>query len=378
MDESNQSDRNSRHHRSVCMMGTLEPWGGITPYCRTLFDELKSKNEISINFLNWKALYPKFLYPGEKTKISNNFPPESEVDNLLEWYNPLSWVIAGLKIDSDILHAQWWSYPLFPAYFIIFIMCMLRDIEIIVTVHNIESHETEHRQILAEKLLFLFPDGYIVHGEENRELFSQRHSIDEEKVTVIDHPNITTPPNRDIKPEKARKELGVSLDSSVVLFFGNIREYKGLDDLVRVVSDLDTKIPNLEFIIAGRCWEDWSNYEEQIHRNSIQNITHTQIEFIDENEIEYYFRSADVVVLPYKKFDAQSGVASLANYYDTLSVAKDLGGLNRQVDFTAHSTDDLQNLLLEILCENKYTSEKSIRINNNKIAENHISMYSDF
>ncbi|MCD5383897.1 hypothetical protein LR066_03965 [candidate division WOR-3 bacterium] len=100
---------------------------------------------ISVEFIGFKQLYPDFLYPGGTRVKDENYSPEIKnglVRNILTYYNPISWLWAGLTAKGEIIHAQWWSYVLAPVYFTVLSVCKIRKKKILITVHNVIPHET--------------------------------------------------------------------------------------------------------------------------------------------------------------------------------------------------------------------------------------------
>jgi glycosyltransferase involved in cell wall biosynthesis len=328
---------------AVQMVGTLPPNRGLPGYCQALYDGIEAKLD-EFTFTGWRSLYPNSLYPGE-TGTTGEPPTEGQnIERSLSWYDPVSWVRAGLDSDADLLHAQWWSYPLAIPYVVMFLASKLRGTEVLLTVHNVEPHEKTPLTRLLNSVVYLFADEYVVHSEQNKAQFTDKPGIDPETVHVISHPAIG-PDERGISQATARRELDIDTDTGVVLFFGNVREYKGLDSLIRMVDDLGDE-RDLELIIAGECWEDWAEYEDLIASRGMADRIHRFPGYIPEADLEYHFTAADVLALPYDYFDAQSGVAELADNFGTVSVGYDEGGLAEQVDVVAKDRDSFETALL--------------------------------
>lgn len=331
---------------TVQMIGTLPPWKGIPAYCKEMFEGINQQLD-HFKFTGWKHLYPASLYPGGDPK-TNEEPVEGDnVERSLSWYNPISWISVGLDSDVELVHAQWWSYPLAIPYISIFTVGKLRGKTVLVTVHNVEPHEQNVLTRFLNDLVYWFADEYVVHSEENKSQFSQKAGIDPERIHVISHPTIG-PDKQGISNTDACRELALSPDRSTVLFFGNIRDYKGLDSLVRMVDSLNDG-RDVDLLIAGKCWEDWEKYEKLIQQHGLGDNVHRYPGFIPEDELELFFTAADVVALPYEYFDAQSGVAGLANHFRTVSVGYDEGGLAHQVDLVASTESEFEQLLTKAI-----------------------------
>ncbi|MEM0473328.1 MAG: glycosyltransferase, partial [Candidatus Aenigmatarchaeota archaeon] len=169
----------------ISVIGTLPPLKGISPYCAAFAKEL-SKN-IYVEFINFKSIYPEFLYPGKSTKVKdpNYLPPKLEkgkIKNVLTWYNPFSWIKTGLTLEGDIVHAQWWSYVLAPVYLTILLLAKLRGKKIVITVHNVFPHESNWFSNLLNKSVIHLGDRFIVHSEDNKKTFIDNFKINDDKV----------------------------------------------------------------------------------------------------------------------------------------------------------------------------------------------------
>ena len=350
---------------TVQMIGTLPPWKGIPAYCKEMYEGIDERWE-AFKFTGWTDLYPAALYPGGEPKTDEEPVEADNVERELSWYNPLSWISVGLDSDVELIHAQWWSYPLAIPYVSIFTLGKLRGKTILVTVHNVEPHEQNALTRFLNDMVYRFADEYVVHSEDNRAQFTEKTGIDPDDVHVIAHPTIG-PEKRGLSTAAARAELGVDPDDGLVLFFGNIREYKGLDDLVRMVDELPEEA---ELVVAGECWVDWADYERLIDRHGMADRVHRVPGFVPEEELEPLFVAADVVALPYTEFDAQSGVAALANHFEAVSVGYDVGGLAEQVDVVPEDRESFVSSLAAAIAGDldKSTHEDDT-------VENHLRLY---
>lgn len=313
----------------VTMISSLPPFKGISKYTVGLLQGM-AKNEY-IEVIHFKSLYPDFLYPGGAKDKS--FKP-LDLNNvlqqqLLSWYNPLSWINAGFSVKGQIVHIQWWTYVLAPVYIVILLIVKwIRNKIVVITVHNVKPHEGGFIKNLANKLVFLFGDHFIVHADKNKKTFTNSYGISSEKISIVPH-GILLPdvPITGISKNEARIELGLPKNAKVILFFGIIREYKGLDILLSAFAILRQKIPEAYLVIAGMPWENWDKYQMYIDRYRLENSIKKNLYFIPENEIELYFKSTDLVALPYTHFDAQSGVAAMALPFGRSIIVTNNGGL---------------------------------------------------
>jgi len=328
------------------MSGTLRAWKGSPAYCKEKNEGIDERWE-AFKFTGWTDLYPAALYPGGEPKTDEEPVEADNVERELSWYNPLSWISVGLDSDVELIHAQWWSYPLAIPYVSIFTLGKLRGKTVLVTVHNVEPHEQNALTRFLNDMVYRFADEYVVHSEANKSQFSRTKGVDPEEIHVIAHPTIGPEPEGLTKADGLER-LGLDPSLNTILFFGNIREYKGLDSLVRMTAALNEDRA-VDLIVAGKCWDDWTEYEELIDAHGLDDRVHRYQGFIPEAQLEAFFAAADVLALPYEYFDAQSGVAGLANHFGTVSVGYDVGGLGEQVDLVAADRAEFERLLGEAL-----------------------------
>ncbi|MGD9113136.1 MAG: glycosyl transferase family 1, partial [Desulfobacterales bacterium] len=154
----------------IAMLGSFPPLRGLSSYCLEI--SLALAEYVSIEFISFKRLYPRILYPGGGLKDDPTFPDTAHkrinIKRRLRWYNPLTWILEAVVVRSDLLHAQWWSLPLLPIYVCICGIFKLRGKPIILTVHNVLSHERSSIYKTASKVLFKLGNHFIVHTEKNR------------------------------------------------------------------------------------------------------------------------------------------------------------------------------------------------------------------
>lgn len=371
------------------LIGTLPPIKGISPYCLELLKSL-SKN-IEVEFIGFKKLYPDFLYPGG-TKIEDKDykVPEiknAEIRNILTYYNPFSWIWAGLTVKGEIIHTQWWAHVLAPIYLVILSICKIRRKKIVITAHNILPHESSKLNNFLNKIILIFGDKFIVHNNENKENLSNFYNIPQENISVIPHGILVPVPIKTISKKEARKYLKIPQNKRVLLHFGNIRDYKGLDILLKSLTFIRKEIKDVILIIAGRPWKNWEKYDKIIKENSISTIVMEKLDFIHPSEVEYYFSASDIVVLPYKYFDSQSGVGALALPFKKPLIVTNVGGLpdfvkDKRAIAKPNNPEDLARKIIQILKDenlleklSKDSEELAKKYNWDKIAKETVELY---
>ena len=330
----------------ISMLSTLPPTKGVSPYTLGLVRELSKRCEI--DFYGFKSIYPKFLYPGE-TETNDKQPSMKnlKIKNYLTWYNPFSWLKVGFKIDTNILHAQWWSWFLSPVYLIVLAVVKLRKKKIIMTLHNVSPHERSFWKGWLNSSIISLADEYIVHSEHNKKLFTNKLK-NKKKIYVIGHGIILMEKSKE-SVNKLRKKYGFSNNDKILLFFGNIRDYKGLDVLLKSLSrNKDNKV---NLIIAGNPWGSFGKYQKMIESLKIKDRVHLYLGYNPDKKVAELFKLSDVFVLPYKQFEAASGAGTVGlNFGKAMAVTK-VGGLpdlvkDRNVIALPKNSEDLAKKII--------------------------------
>jgi glycosyltransferase involved in cell wall biosynthesis len=321
------------------MFAPMPPIKSISPYCSHLACELSKK--VNLQIISFKRI-PRILYAGHsphdhntRYKINKNF----EVNHLISWNNPLSWIKASFKTKGNLVHIRHWIWYSSIAYCLILPMLKILDKKIIITVHNITPHVEKkyfvNFVLTLNKIIFNYCDFYLVHNKRNKKNLMRIYNIKNEKISIIKH-GILKPYNiKNITKKNAMKILNIPEEKKILLFFGYIWQYKGLDILLESLVDIKDCIPNILLVIAGQpveSAEKWKRYEKKITKLKLNKFVIKRLEYIPDREIEIYFSAADIVVIPYKEpFDTQGGVPALSLFFKKPIIVTDIGGLPEYV-----------------------------------------------
>lgn len=204
--------------------------------------------------------------------------------------------------------------------------------KIVVTVHDVESFAgTGAPASGIVSRIYGLADKFIVHNEVSRRELIQALGADPAKISVIPHGNYLSSIHGVPAAAEARETLGIRPESKVVLFFGQIKEVKGVDLLLEAMPAVAAAIPEVVLVIAGRPWKnDFAAYQEQIDRLHLKDRVRLHIRFIPDDEVATFYAAADVVVLPYRRI-YQSGVVLLAMSYGKAVLVSDLPGMTEIV-----------------------------------------------
>ena len=353
----------------VSMFGTLPPLKGNAYYCWNLVDALSKK--VEIEFFSFSRLYPEFLYPGG-TKDSDDVFVAQENENLkihrvLNIYNPISWIKAALNASGDLVHAQYWSLPPVPVWITAFSILRRRGKKILLTVHTPIQHEPVFFEPPLVRAVMKRADRFIVHVEKNVQLMKGEFGIPEERtnhvpmgshgIAGIDQDGSNG------SSEAAKKKLGISENSKTLLFFGNIREYKGIEDFIKTVAFVKERYNGeVTGIIAGQPWGKFDKYDKMIKEKNLQDNILAQLDYIPASDVTTYFSASDVVLLPYKVMDGQTGIGYVALEHHKPLVVTDVGGLpdlvlDREFIVEPNRPDQMADKVIKIL-ENEDISKK--------------------
>jgi glycosyltransferase involved in cell wall biosynthesis len=313
----------------VTMVGTYPPIKGISEYCVMLAGAVGRL--IDVDFVSFSHIYPEALYPGG-TKEGGEVPRPAagarvSVRRSLDWFNPAGWLWTGMTASGCVLHIQWWTYFLAPVEITILAGAKLRGIPAVMTVHNVLGHETNAADRALSRAAFSFADRFIVHTEENRRQMIEVFGVGAGRVTVIPYGPLGLYADAEVSREEARRKLGLEGSERVMLFFGAIRDYKGLDVLLRALRTVADAAPNVTLVVAGTCWGGWEKYRRIIEEMGLERRVRLCLGYVPSSMVKVYFRAADLAVLPYVHFEGQSGVGNIATAFGTPMVVTRTGGL---------------------------------------------------
>lgn len=314
---------------TISILGTLPPIRALSSYCFELANAIAEK--CHVEFISFKKIYPAFLYPGGNPDDDTTYPTVStnqiNVRKRLAWFNPLSWIIEGLTAKGDLLHAQWWSAPLFPIYLIVCACFKIKKKPVIFTVHNVLSHENSFLYFKMSQILFKLGDYFIVHSNINKRQMNEFYNIPCEKISVIPHGSLDFHIKKGVDRKKTREEIGIDPENMVILLFGAIRPYKGIDTAIKAFADIIMNVPEARLLITGRLWEDWTPYDQLITKLGINKYIMTYLEYIPSGDVYKFFEASDLCVFPYHHFDSQSGAGSVAISFRKPMIVSSVGGL---------------------------------------------------
>jgi len=314
--------------KKIILLGTTWPFrgGGITTFNERLTKALIENGDEVINY-TFSLQYPSFLFPG-KTQLSDQPAPEGlDIRIKVNSINPFNWIAVGREIkrlQPDLLLVRYWTPFMAPCLGTIArIVRKNKHTRVIAIADNIVPHE---KHLIDNFLTLYFTnscDGFVTMS---------RSVLNDLKRFTPDAPMVyTLHPLYDIfgkivSREKALKRLNLNPDYRYLLFFGFIREYKGLDWLLEAFGDEKLRKFPVKLIVAGEFYTSSEKYMQIIRDKNLTDYVELRTGFIADQDIANYFGAADMVVQPYKTA-TQSGVTQIAYHYNKPMLVTDVGGL---------------------------------------------------
>lgn len=315
----------------IIIIGPAHPLrGGLATFDHRLAKEFIDRED-DCQIYSFSLQYPNFLFPG-KTQYTNEPPPAGiKIVPAINSINPLNWIRVGNRIKKekpDLIVVRYWLPFMGPALGTILRRVKKnRHTKIVCIADNVIPHEHRPGDKAFTKYFLKACDGFIAMSEK---VLSDLRQFEREKpAMLVPHPlydNFGEP----VSKVDARKELGIGNSESVILFFGFIRKYKGLDillDAMKMVKENPkSEIRNPKLLLAGEFYENEKPYLEQIEKLGIADNVILRTDFIPDSQVKYYLCAADVLVQPYRNA-TQSGVTPLAYYFEKPMIVTNVGGL---------------------------------------------------
>ncbi|UZR94496.1 glycosyltransferase [Chondrinema litorale] len=326
--------------------------GGIAQFNASLFRALEKKAEIKA--FNFSLQYPQILFPGtsqyvSESDIADNIPSE----RILNSINPLSYLKTAAAIRAykpDILISAYWMSFLAPAQGTV-ARLVKKSAKTISVINNITPHERKLGDYLMNQYFLKQQQAHVVMGNAVKN--ELKEYIPDAKLMLHPHP-IYNHFGGKIPKVDALKSLNLPTGKKTLLFFGLIREYKGLDVLLKAFNKLSDAY---QLVIAGESYEDFSKYEELINNSPNRDRIFVFRRYIPDDEVASFFSASDLCVLPYKSA-TQSGVVAVAFHFDLPVLVTDKGNLKDTIEpyDTGIVIDEPDENMLS-LAVNKYFEE---------------------
>jgi glycosyltransferase involved in cell wall biosynthesis len=311
--------------KKVLIIGPAYPLrGGLATFDHRLCQQfLNERNDCSI--ISYSLQYPSLLFPGKTQYSTDPAPNDIKIYSWINSINPANWIEIGrriAKLKPELIVVRYWIPFMGPA-----LGTILRQIKknrytkIICIADNVLPHEKRPGDKAFTNYFLRACDGFITMSEK---VLNDLRKFDSTKpVELVQHPLYDNFGNS-VNESDAREKLGLDKNDRIVLFFGFIRKYKGLDLLLKAMADV--KLITIKLMIAGEFYEDEKPYLDLIKELNIEDRIILKTQFIPDSEVKYYLCAANCVVQPYRNA-TQSGVTPLAYHFEKPMIVTNVGSL---------------------------------------------------
>ncbi len=344
----------------VVIIGPAYPLkgGGLSTYNHRLAQEFQQHHH-KVSIYTFSLQYPGFLFPG-KTQYSTDAPPaDLDIKVKINSINPFNWLSIGTELKHlkpDLIIIRYWLPLMGPCLGTIArIAKSNKHTKIISIVDNVIPHEKRPGDKIFSRYFVNGVDAFVTMSKAVLNDLLVFDKVKPKKFCL--HPLYDNFGSL-ISQETAKEKLKLDKNFHYILFFGFIRDYKGLDILLEAFADKRLRSLALKLIVAGEFYSDSKPYYDSIEKNHLQEHVVLKTDFIPDNKVSEYFCAADMVVQPYK--DAtQSGVTQVAYHFNKPMIVTDVGGLAETVPHNKigyvvkPNALDIANAILTFYSENK-------------------------
>ena len=308
----------------ITLLGPAHPYrGGLASIMETMAREYQSRGH-EVRIYTFTVQYPSLLFPGKTQYVETPAPEDLHIERVMNTVNPLNWVSLGLRLKRekpDMVLMKYWTPFMAPCFGTIARIARTNGVtKFVCQIDNVEPHEHHIIDKPCNHYYLGAVDGFVymseqVHGE--LKAYTQAPAI------FSPHPMFENF-GKAVERDEACKKIGINPAENFTLFFGLIRDYKGLDLLLEAWAKW---LPEgRKLLIAGEFYASREKYIALIERLGLQDRVVLHDRFIADDDVKYYFSAADCLVLPYRTA-TQSGVTQIAYNFSLPMIVTRVGGL---------------------------------------------------
>ena len=346
-----------KENRKIVIIGPVYPYNsGIAHYTGLMYRALEKKFDMVM--VSYKMQYPKLLFKQEQKDYSDKTFQIEGTKYWLHTANIVNCIQTAKKINKispDMVIFQW-QHPYFaPCFWIV--TKRLKHTKILFVCHNVLPHERFPLDKLLTKITLRQGNCYIVQSKQDEQDLKQiiRNPIYERAV----HPTYEAYKFTGMTQQEARRELIIEREEKVILFFGLIRKYKGLQYLLKAMPRVQKEVEHVRLLVVGEMREEQNQYMNLIKELEIEDVVDLRMEYVPDCEVEKYFMASDVVVLPYVSA-TQSGIVQVAYGFEKPVIVTNVGGLpevvsNNRTGYVVKSenVEQLADAVIRFFAEDK-------------------------
>jgi glycosyltransferase involved in cell wall biosynthesis len=312
--------------KKVIIIGPAWPLrGGLASFDERLAKQFTEQG-YDTTIYTFSLQYPAFIFPGTTQYSTEPAPAGIRIKVCINSVNPLNWIIVGnelRKIKPDLVIVRYWLPLMGPC-----LGSILRRVKkngtskVICIADNVIPHEKRIGDKPFTKYFIKTVDGFVTMSEKVMKDLSFFTSKPAKQVVHPLYDNF----GEGVTKQEAREKLSLPPNEKIILFFGFIRKYKGLDILLEAMNDTRIREAGIKLLIAGEFYEKREEYDDIINRLGIAPQLILRTDFIADSEVRYYLSAADFVIQPYRNA-TQSGVTPLAYHFEKPMLVTNVGGL---------------------------------------------------
>lgn len=310
----------------IAILSCFHPYrGGIAQFNNSLYRELGKEHQVLA--FNFKRQYPGFLFPGESQYVEKSSPvDEIPGERILDTANPLSYLRTAKAIRShepDLLLMRYWMPYFAPSQGYV-ARHIGNKTKVISILDNVIPHERRFMDATFTRYFINGNDAFVVLcNAVGEDLLRMKPDA---RYIVSPHPVYSNFGER-VDRKEAAARIGIDPERKTLLFFGLIREYKGLDILMEAFSRLDD---SYQLVIAGEAYGSFERYERLMEASPNKENIHLFNRFIADDQVADFFCASDLCVLPYRSA-TQSGISAISYHFDLPLVTTAVGGLKEMI-----------------------------------------------
>ena len=306
----------------IVILGPAHPYrGGLASIMETMAREYQSRGD-EVKVYTFSLQYPSLLFPGKSQIVDTPAPHDLHIERIVNTCNPFNWVAVGERLRKeapDMIVMKYWTPFMAPCFGTIARIARRNGkTKVVCQIDNVEPHEHHLIDKPFNRYYLGAVDGFVYMSEQ----------VGGELRAYTSAPSIFSPHpmfehfGARLNRNEACAKLGLDAEYNYLLFFGLIRDYKGLDMLLEAFEKVEDK--SLRLLVAGEFYNDKEQYRVALERVGDRVVLHDR--FIPDAEVASYFSVADALVLPYRTA-TQSGVTQIAYNFSVPMVVTRVGGL---------------------------------------------------
>ena len=306
----------------IVILGPAHPYrGGLASIMETMAREYISRGD-EVVIYTFSLQYPSLLFPGKSQTVDTPAPADLHIERIVNTCNPINWIVVGNRIRReapDMVLMKYWTPFMAPCFGTIARIARRNGkTKVLCQIDNVEPHEHHIVDRPFNRYYLGAVDGFVYMSEQ---VHGELKEYTSAPALFSPHPMFSNFGNR-VERNEAYQKLGLDESCNYLLFFGLIREYKGLDTLLEAWKRVHRD--GLKLIVAGEFYESKDKYLPLLEQLDDSVVLHDR--FVADEDVKYYFSAVDALVLPYKTA-TQSGVTQIAYNFSTPMIVTEVGGL---------------------------------------------------